>query len=67
MRMNKAIKTPLVTLIAAITGIVAVICYNFFVSHISFLFMGMVLGATIEKHSGYLEKWAKKKLENPYA
>ena len=60
-------KATIVTLVFALIAIVSVIYENYFISHICFLFMGMMLGSLINKNQATLEKWARNKIRSPYA
>jgi len=63
---NKTIKPIAMTLSFAAIGIAAAWYGVWFVSHICFLMMGIIIGAKIHKNMKYLEKWARSKMENPF-
>ena len=63
---NKIIKPIATTLLFAVIGIAAAWYEVWFVSHLCFLMLGLILGSQIQKNIENLEKWARSKLENPF-
>ena len=48
-------------------GIVTVICYAvglFFISHITIMLMGMILGGSVARNDAGLEKWSRKTIKS---
>lgn len=48
-------------------GIVTILCYVFglfFISHITILLLGMILGGSVVRNESFLEKWSRKTIKS---
>lgn len=61
--MNKNINSIIASLIFAVVGLVSFLYENYFISHISYLLLGLVFGAVVQERNMMLERWAKKQIK----
>lgn len=61
--MNKSINSIIASLVFAVIGLASFLYENYFISHVSYLLLGLVFGAVVQKRNMVLERWARKKIK----